>query len=151
MVKLQRRLRYEKVAEQCRGRVLDIGCGDRALAGFVDRYTGVDKDWGFKKVGSFDTITLVAVLEHIPVGDLAKLRDGILKNLKKGGRVVITTPLPKAVFPFGFLKHAGVEMTDDHKLYYTRLGLEGFALFLGKKLIYYKTFALGFNQVAVIR
>ena len=42
----------------------------------------------------FDAITMLAVLEHIPAHHYDGLRQGCLKFLKPGGRVIITVPAP---------------------------------------------------------
>jgi len=43
----------------------------------------------------FDVITMLAVLEHIPLDDQARLADACAKLLKSGGRIVITVPSPR--------------------------------------------------------
>ncbi|MEM6877868.1 MAG: methyltransferase domain-containing protein [Bacteroidota bacterium] len=44
---------------------------------------------------TFDTITLLAVLEHIPRHQQLKLSDEFFQLLNKKGRVIITVPSPK--------------------------------------------------------
>ena len=43
-------------------------------------------------VEPFDVITMLAVLEHFPPSEYESLRDGCIKFLKPGGRLIITVP-----------------------------------------------------------
>src|SRR4029077_8411550 len=43
-------------------------------------------------VEPFDVITLLAVLEHFPPSEYDNLRDGCLRFLRPGGRLIITVP-----------------------------------------------------------
>lgn len=43
-------------------------------------------------VPPFDVITMLACLEHIPTSQLASLKDGCVRFLKPGGRLIITVP-----------------------------------------------------------
>ena len=88
------------------GRLLDVGCGSNML---VRRYTnGVGIDvypWPGADVvvpdtatlqwesGSFDTITIIAALNHIP--NRAAVLDECRRLLRPGGRVVITMLTPR--------------------------------------------------------
>jgi SAM-dependent methyltransferase len=97
--------------------VLDVGCGDgemfRRWRGFIGHGTGIDPALTEKRVtdgyellpGSFpdaapegvtyDVITMLAVLEHMPPAVQAKLAGACDALLKPGGRVVITVPSPR--------------------------------------------------------
>ena len=98
-------------------RVLDIGCGegellgqvpnlaagsigvDPTLAGSVDRggfqlIRGFFPDDVHAEAGSFDAITMLAVLEHFPDAGHAALAAGAHRFLKPGGRMIITVPAP---------------------------------------------------------
>jgi hypothetical protein len=44
---------------------------------------------------SFDVITALAVLEHIPDGALPAFRDACIERLVPGGRFIATVPSPK--------------------------------------------------------
>ena len=102
-------IRTNLVLAQCRGRLLDVGCGKNSL---VQAYRarggtglGVDVyDWGSVDLlvedtaalpyadGSFDTITFVACINHIP-NRVAVLREA-KRLLAPGGRVVLTNLTP---------------------------------------------------------
>lgn len=43
----------------------------------------------------FDAATMLAVLEHFPADQYGSLRDGCVKFLKPGGRLIITVPSPR--------------------------------------------------------
>lgn len=96
--------------------VLDIGCSDgalfRTLQGRIASGVGVDsepvpEDYGnFRFVRgrapddlwageTFDAITMLAVLEHVPATEQRKLAEGCRAMLKMGGRVICTVPSPK--------------------------------------------------------
>ena len=103
--------RMRVVAEHCRGRVLDIGCGPHNL--FVQRFIGAENGIGidvFAYEGvsqvvedatrlpwadcSFDTVTLIAVGGHIPRSQRpAEFRE-IARVLKPRGRLVLTEGEP---------------------------------------------------------
>lgn len=46
-------------------------------------------------VGTFDVITMLAVLEHFPPSAYAKLREGCDRFLRPGGKLLITVPSPR--------------------------------------------------------
>ena len=97
-------------------RVLDIGSADGALfqrlPGLAADSLGIDPTLtgeirvggrrllpGFfpgdmPEVPSFDAITMLAVLEHFPASAHASLREGCVRFLRPGGRVLITVPAP---------------------------------------------------------
>ena len=105
--------RYDMVAARCRGRLLDVGCGNNEL---VRRYghdsVGVDvHDFGGGAVriedaaelpfedGSFETVGFVASLNHIP-----RRREAVREArrvLSAGGRVVVTMLSPRV----GVIRH----------------------------------------------
>jgi 2-polyprenyl-3-methyl-5-hydroxy-6-metoxy-1,4-benzoquinol methylase len=96
-------------------RLLDVGAGDgtllRALRGRIAEGVGIDPlaepvetaDYrivrGFfpadvPDVGSFDVITMLAVLEHIPEDAQSAVVAACHQLLNDGGVVVVTTPAP---------------------------------------------------------
>jgi len=105
--------RYDMVAAHCRGRLLDVGCGNNEL---VRRYghesVGVDVyDFGGGAVriedaaqlpfedGSFETVGFVACLNHIP-----RRREAVREArrvLSTGGRVIVTILSPRV----GLIRH----------------------------------------------
>jgi 2-polyprenyl-3-methyl-5-hydroxy-6-metoxy-1,4-benzoquinol methylase len=97
--------------------VLDIGCADgemfRKWRGHIGRSVGIEPTLTEHVVTadyellpgrfpeqmpsqkSFDVITMLAVLEHIPLDQQARLADACWKLLEPGGRVIITVPSPR--------------------------------------------------------
>jgi 2-polyprenyl-3-methyl-5-hydroxy-6-metoxy-1,4-benzoquinol methylase len=95
-------------------RVLDIGSSDgelfRRLGGAIKEGLGIDPELkadtqahgvpliaGFfpgnmPEVEPFDVITMLAVLEHFPPAEYAKLSYGCARFLKPGGVLIITVP-----------------------------------------------------------
>jgi SAM-dependent methyltransferase len=107
--------RFGVVLPALKGRVLDVGAGDNVLVHLYREYSaanGGDKegalasvgvdifDWGGDTVliessdklpfedNSFDTVTFIACINHIPERDAALAE--VKRILKPGGRVVIT-------------------------------------------------------------
>lgn len=103
--------RMRRVAELCRGKVLDVGCGRENL--FIRRYLGTEDAEGidvFAYEGvdnvvedltrlpfedeSFDTVTLIAVGGHIPKGQRAGEFREFSRVLRPGGRLIMTEGEP---------------------------------------------------------
>ena len=98
-------------------RLLDIGCADGLLGKLLRtrlaEYIGIDPDLrvselseSFKMIAGsfpqaladerpFDVITMLAVLEHIPLPDQDALARDCAKYLRAGGRLILTVPSPR--------------------------------------------------------
>lgn len=98
--------RVKAVLPHVAGRLLDVGCGSNQLVRQYANGVGVDVHaWaGADRVvsdtadlewdaGSFDTITIVAALNHIP--NRAAVLNECRRLLRPGGRVVITMLTPR--------------------------------------------------------
>ncbi len=97
--------------------IIDVGCADgemfRRWRGHIGRGIGLEPTLPERVVtddyelipGRFpeqvpagltcDVITLLAVLEHVPPPDQAKLADACAGLLRPGGRIVVTVPSPR--------------------------------------------------------
>ena len=102
---LQRR-RVKAVLPHVRGRLLDVGCGSNRLVRHYANGVGVDvHPWPGADVvvsdtaalqwdsASFDTVTIIAALNHIP--NRAAVLNECRRVLRPGGRVVITMLTPR--------------------------------------------------------
>jgi len=103
--------RINAVLPHLKGNILDYGCGVGSLAGYCqpDQYLGLDVDaaslavararyTGFRFADTlspaerFDTIVLLAVIEHLPSPE--KTLSELHAVLNVNGRIVLTTPHP---------------------------------------------------------
>lgn len=169
-----RKKRFITVKPFLRGRVLDYGCGSGGLAEIVpaDCYLGIEIDCdslqrarlhfpnhnffsALPESGEkFDTVVSLAVIEHVknPVYFLQILANQM--NDSSEARVVVTTPHPTVdwIHDMGakiglFSKHA----SEEHEDLLDREKLEAAGFQAGLKLICYKRFLFGANQLAVFR
>lgn len=163
------------------GDVLDIGCGDASVySTYKDRinsYYGVEFDKSvveqlskkyrrarfFQKdldedslnLGrSFDTIVLLAVIEHIY--NQKHLVQELIDHLKPGGKIIMTTP---TVWGNDVVLRIGGRLNifssdrgyDDHKVVYSRQRFEILARNFSLEVERYRTFQFGCNQFVVFR
>lgn len=152
------------------GKVLDVGCGSGALAGYVppSDYVGIEPDETSRRIactlhpdhvfhaelpneGEFDTVALLAVIEHVddPAEFLKRLAN--LTRKTNESRIVVTTPHPlgRTIHEFGakiglFSSHAA----EEHHALLDHKALEQIAppSFVLK---FYRRFLFGLNQIAV--
>jgi len=174
--------RLNIIEKYIKGDVLDIGCGDgeiyKKYSEKISYYFGIeyDKDRveklnsdfkGNNKVlfqsndlnieeiklnNKFDTILLVAVIEHIL--NQQKLFDFIIRHLKDDGKIVITTP---TVFGNDVIHKIGAGLgvfskvaSDDHFVIYNRKRFDNISKYFNLKILVYKKFEFGCNQLVVL-
>lgn len=157
------------------GRVLDYGCGVGELAGIIDqnRYLGLDVDLesieqaarahpnhrfvlkqDFESVpggAGFDVVVALALIEHIdrPAEWLVHMSS----LLADGGRIVLTTPHPAARRIHEFGARLGIfsrEASEEHQDLLGCDDLQRIAAVSGLRMIEYRRFLLGYNQIAVM-
>lgn len=173
------KMRTNRVVSFIKGDVLDLACGPATGLGLagdrINKYYGVEYD--LKTVEllrvrypeakffqkdldedfldfdiKFDVILLIAVIEHI--FNQKHLFKEIIKSLKPGGKIVMTTPTPfgnDIIHRFGgklglFSKVA----TDDHIVIFNKKRLQIVAKEFGLKIEKYQRFQLGCNQLVVL-
>jgi 2-polyprenyl-3-methyl-5-hydroxy-6-metoxy-1,4-benzoquinol methylase len=154
-------------------RVLDIGSADGALFRRLKisgaQGMGIDPTLklnsqvdgvpliagGFPKdmpdVEPFDVITILAVLEHFPPAQYEDLRNGCVKFLKPGGRLVVTVPSPavdRILSALKFLKLIDGMSLEEHHGYEVSGTMQ---IFPAKdfRLLKRATFQLGLNNLFV--
>jgi SAM-dependent methyltransferase len=128
--------RFEYVARETQGRVLDIGCGRHNA--FINRYAdgngvgidvfqydGLTDDQVVEDMtklpfddASFDTVTFIANLNHVPRGDRDEELAEAFRVLSPGGRIVVTMGNPVAEVTI----HKLVELYD--RLFKTNLDMD---------------------------
>jgi len=153
-------------------RLLDIGCADgvifRRLYRKITYGIGIDPDIeqeyttdSYKLIkgrfpqdlptnsGPYDVITLLAVLEHIPVTEHLKLAEDIYNHLNIGGFVIITVPSPRVDKILKILKF--IRLIDGMSLeqhYGFDVSMVGHTLTQGGlKFVKHRKFQFGLNNL----
>lgn len=159
-------------------KILDFGCGSTSfllnnIKSKIKSGVGIDYDVNNRKEenieyirfkfdkklpfkdGSFDKIFMLAVLEHIDVDKVDRLFTDFKRILKKGGKIVLTTPTPASKNLLEFLafklKIISENEIRDHKKYYDKR--EILLLTRRSKLVLqkYKLFLFNLNSNAVLQ
>jgi 2-polyprenyl-3-methyl-5-hydroxy-6-metoxy-1,4-benzoquinol methylase len=158
--------------------LLDFGCGHQALflrsvAPDLTRGVGLDYDatparpaanleirnFHFKDRfdyadGTFDHVSILAVLEHIPLDAVDALFREFHRILKPGGSVLLTTPTPASRPLLEFLAFklkiiSGPEIAD-HKHYWSQADIEALAGRTDYTCRAFHKFQLGLNCFAAL-
>ena len=100
---------------------------------------------------SFDAITMLAVLEHIPPQVHESFSNGCAKYLKKGGKLIITVPSPQVDYILNVLKFFklidGMSL-EEHYGFNTQMTYQIFKE-PNFKLVKHSTFQFGLNNLFV--
>lgn len=154
--------------------VLDLGCGKQANLGWslrtkIKQYIGVDLEVPnimFDKIvlrkknidelkksdihEKVDNVVALAVIEHVkyPEQFVNLSRD----LLKKGGRILVTTPHPKTdklLKLLAYMRIIDAKEIHDHKQYFTVDDLRKLFTKCGFRVIHTRRFLFGMNGLAV--
>lgn len=171
------RLRFKAALPYIRGDVLDLGCGDAEISewlpGSATSYTGIDSHplvvaWlqenrpghsymcadvsakDFNLTDTFDTILLLAILEHVsaPIQALVNARD----HLTPSGTLILTTPTQIGMSIHTVLARFGLVSryaAQEHEHAYSEEDLYTLAGNAGLNVNHYQLFLLGGNQLMV--
>ena len=156
-------------------RVLDIGCADGALARAVPElsdYVGLDPGLDASRsvprgmlikgcfpadlppdAAPFDCITMLAVLEHIPLAAQQALAADCRRYLRPGGWVLITVPAPAVDYLLALLKALRVidgMSLEEHYGFDVR-SVAGCFSESSLELVVHRRFQLGLNHLFVFR
>lgn len=158
-------------------KVLDIGCADQSLfellgpkisfgVGIDPNLRNIENKRGNieliagsfpmdlpAKFENFDTITVLAVLEHIPESDIPEFVKSCVNRLKPAGVIIITVPSKQVDYILAVLKFIkavdGMELEQHHGFdphqvipYFSTEGL---------KMVKNQKFQLGLNNLFVFR
>lgn len=156
-------------------RVLDIGSSDGALYECfpdLDQYVGIEPSLaGDRSLGPnarlirgifprdltdpapFDTICMLAVLEHIPPDAHPTIASGCFEHLRRGGHLVVTVPSPRTdavLYAIKFLRIIDGMSMDQH---YGFDPTQAVGLFSGAglRLVKKSRFQFGFNNLFVFQ
>jgi hypothetical protein len=168
-------MRFKKAKQWIRKgeSVLDIGADDGIMfekfRGYISRGTGIEpvletpiirdtyKMWpgyfpdAVPAGETFDAITMLAVLEHIPLDVQQQLGVNCAKFLNPGGRVIITVPSPQVdmiLDVLGTLKLIDGMQLHEHYGFKPEHTLEVFNV-PGLTLLHRSTFQFGLNNLFV--
>ena len=166
-----RQQRIKAVLPYLRGKILDYGCGVGALAEVYQSnlYLGMDIDsaslaiararhpgFNFSEAvlptDKFDTIVLLAVIEHLPSPEttLRELRGA----LKAKGRIVLTTPHPlfHQIHCLGaIIGLFSIEADRQHQALLNYRRMKALADSVGLQIETFRYFLGGANQLFVLR
>ena len=148
-------LRFKRVKQHLVGDVLDFGGNDGELAQFVGGdYTLINYDHSNLLDKTYETIIMLAVLEHIEIEEVYEIFNKFKQVLRPGGTIFLTTPSRKAKPVLEFLAALGLldgANIEEHKHYWNKTDIELLADKTGFQVIKFGFFQLGFNQMAILK
>jgi len=165
-----RRQRIKMAGPYLRGRVLDFGCGPGELAALCssDVYIGVDRDRdlllsarkafpmhrfqeNIGEAGPFDTIVLLAVIEHVQQPDI--LIQELAATMTPQGHVILTTPHPRGRWIHDLGAKMGLfscHAAEEHETFLDSVSMERICEKAELHILQSKFFQCGFNQLFVL-
>src|SRR3989344_692999 len=153
MEKFLQEYRFKEAKGNLIGDVLDFGGNKGELKRFVNgKYTLINYDHSPMEEKTFDTIAVLAVIEHINFDEVFKIFSTFKKKLRPKGRIIITTPTKISSPILEVLSFLGIierENILEHKHYWSKKEIYMLAEKNGFKIKKYTLFQFVFNQIAV--
>ncbi len=153
--KILQNLRFKKVLKYLKGDVLDFGGNNGELSAYVKgSYTLVNYDHSPMYHKKFDTIVLLAVVEHIEVPEVHEIFKKFKNALQPDGCIFLTTPTPASkniLEMLAWLHILDKQNIEEHKHYWNKEELAFLAQDAGFEMVEYKKFQFGFNQYAIMK
>lgn len=151
--RLLQEYRFMVVKPFIKGDTLDFGGNEGELKPLVSGdYTVVNYDRSGMFGKKYDTVTLLAVIEHIEVNEVYKIFSEFKTLLKNKGIIFITTPTIFCMPVLEILSRVGLTSREnilEHKHYWSKRDLYKLAEKTGFKVKKYRKFQLGLNQLAI--
>lgn len=148
------RLRFSRVKKLLKGDVLDFGGNNGELGKYIKgNYTYVNYDHSLIIGQKYDTIVLLAVIEHLEVEEAYEIFHNFHDHLRKDGHIVITTPsrFSKYILEFlGWLNLLDKNNLSEHKHYWNQSDFEHLAARLKYKIDHFQYFQFGLNQLLIL-
>jgi len=148
--KILQKFRFDVIIPFLYGNILDFGCNHKELKkyGNLKHYFGVNNINDV--IGKYDTIVMLAVLEHMSKDDGVNIIKQLTKHLNIGGSIVITTPTRICKYLLEFLSIIGLldkENIKEHKYYWN---YNDFVSTFNNCSMMYEKFQLRLNQLCII-
>jgi 2-polyprenyl-3-methyl-5-hydroxy-6-metoxy-1,4-benzoquinol methylase len=149
-------------------RLLDVGCADgtllRAAATRIREGIGIDPDApagdarlqrgrfpdDLRVTGTFDAITMLAVFEHVPESERARVVEACRHLLRPGGRVILTVPSPAVDRIVDALRALRLVHGMDIEAHHGYDPRETPRHFRGFRVLTHHPFELGLNHLYVL-
>ncbi len=148
--------RFRVVEAHLHGDVLDFGGNKGELENYVHNgsYTVANYDHSTIAGKNFDTIVVLAVIEHIHVEEVHEIFKKFRGILRDSGKIVITSPTKLAQPVLEGLALCNIidkKNIQEHKHYWDKAELYALAAQSNFKVREYRKFQFGFNQFAIFQ
>ncbi len=149
-------------------RLLDVGCANgsllRAATARIREGVGIDPDApegdprlqrgrfpdDLRVSGTFDVITMLAFLEHVPDADRPRVVEACRHLLRPGGQVVVTVPAPIVDRIIDVLRALRLLHGMDTEAHHGYRHQDTPRHFAGFRLRHHESFELGLNHLYVL-
>lgn len=150
------RQRFKKALLFCGYSVLDFGANRKELKQYLTCgiYRGINSYKELiKDTRIYTTICALAVVEHLSFTENIYCFKEYFNRLSSNGKIIITTPTLRAKPILDFLAKFNIldkKNIEEHKTYFTFKTLSLLAKTTGFKIVKYKKFQFGMNQLCIM-